>query len=58
MRARYYWFEEEPETVERECIKLTIELEKLEEMSEEEACSSYNVDSKEEARQAIIDWYK
>jgi hypothetical protein len=58
MKARYYWFEEEPETVESECIDLTIELEKFEEMSEEEACSTYNVDNKEEARRYIIDWYK
>jgi hypothetical protein len=58
MRARYPWFEEEPETEERECIKLTNELYELEEMSEQEACEFYGVDSKAEARQYIIDWYK
>jgi hypothetical protein len=58
MRARYYWLEEEPETVERECIDLTNELAELEEMSEQEACEFYGVDNKEEARQYIIEWYK
>jgi hypothetical protein len=33
------------------------ELAELEKMSEEEACRSYNVDCKDEARQCIIDYY-
>jgi hypothetical protein len=57
MRAHINWFEEEPEILERENLKLTIELEQLDEMNEAEACTTYNVESKAEARQYIIDYY-
>jgi hypothetical protein len=37
--------------------ELSHELAELEKMSEKDACTVYNVDSKDEARQCIIEWY-
>lgn len=36
---------------------LNEELERFEEMTEQEACKEYNVDYKEEARQYIIEYW-
>ena len=40
-----------------DCIKMQQELEMLDHMSEAHACAAYNVSSKEEARQYIIDYW-
>jgi hypothetical protein len=38
--------------------ELRHEFERLDKMSEDDACEIYNVDSKDEARQCIIEYYK
>ncbi|MCD7938192.1 MAG: hypothetical protein LUG98_15150 [Tannerellaceae bacterium] len=38
--------------------RIEYEITALEKMSEEEACKFYNVDSKEEARKGIIEYWK
>lgn len=48
---------ESREVAER-ALEMDAELAELDAMSESEACAAYNVDSKAEARQYIMDYYR